>query len=203
MARFPRSFAAALIGLTLAPSAPAADITKYLPDGAMLILSVDVKQFLRAPLVRGDDRAFRQAIGEAAKGLEAFGVDPAKDVDRLVLAAGEQLKAAHAILLLLGRFDPAKFQARLNDLARQKKNDFEAISEGGATVYRGRLPRHAMPNATFTPPEYFFLTVLDEKTVAFAADRAALTEALAKRAGTRKTEIPPRVAELVAAPPTE
>src|SRR5207248_3597921 len=60
----------------------------YLPDGTMLVLTLNVKQLLQAPLVRGDDKAFKQALAEATKALEAFGVDPAKDVDRIIVAVG-------------------------------------------------------------------------------------------------------------------
>src|SRR5437868_5428584 len=82
----------------------AADPTAYLPDGTMLVLSFNVRQLLQAPLVHGDEKAFKQATADATKALAGFGVDPAKDVDRIVLAVGEQLKAATTLILVEGRF---------------------------------------------------------------------------------------------------
>src|SRR5262245_33212505 len=102
--------ARALLGVTVAAAllgAPvrAADLDKYLPDGSFLVLSFNVKQLLAAPLVRGDEKAFKQGMGEAAKVLEGFGVDPAKDIDRVVLAVGDQLQPQNVLVLLQGKFD--------------------------------------------------------------------------------------------------
>jgi len=196
------SVLAVAAGLSFAAPA-AADPLKYLPDGTMLVLRLDVKQFLQSPAIRGDDKGFRKEMGELKKALEPFGIDPTKDVNQAVFAAGEQLKAANMVLLLVGQFDPAKVQGRLKDLARQRKDDLQEIDEGGATIFQGRMPRQAVPNPTFTPPERFYVTVLDEHTIGFAADRAALTDALAKRSGSRKPNLKPRVAELIAAAPKE
>jgi hypothetical protein len=191
--------ARALLGVTLAAAllgapARAADLDKYLPDGSFLVLSFNVKQLLAAPLVRGDDKAFKQGMGEAAKVLEGFGVDPAKDIDRVVLAVGDQLQPQNVLVLLQGSFDPAKVQAKLQQLAKEKKN-LEAVSEDGATMFQGKIAMPAMPNPAV--PSKYVLTVLDNQFIAFASDKAALKEALAKKSGSRKPTVKKDVTELI------
>src|SRR5205823_964226 len=100
------------------------------------------------------------------------------------------------LILVEGRFDVAKLQGRLRDLARDRKADMQAIEEGGATYFQGRLPRPSVADPKVTLPERFVMTVLDTGTIALAADRAALVEAVAKKGG-RKAVVKPRVIELV------
>jgi hypothetical protein len=195
--RFASVLLTALVVGASSSNLKAAEPTPYLPDGTMFVLTLNVKQLLQAPLVRADEKAFRQMADEAAKALGGFGVDPRKDVDRVVLAVGEKLKAATTLVLLEGRFDTAKVEGRLRDLARERKNDMQVIEDAGATFFQGRLPRQAVPDPKVTLPERFLVTVLDASTIAFAADRAALAEAVAKRSSARKAEIKPRVLELV------
>src|SRR5581483_12018900 len=135
--------ARALLGVTLAAAllgapARASELDKYFPDGTFMVVSFNVKQLLDAPLVKGDEKTFKKGMGEATKLLEGFGVDPTKDLDRVILAVGDQLKPQNVVLLLEGKFDPAKVQAKLKEMAQQKKNNLEVTSEGGATIYEGR-----------------------------------------------------------------
>lgn len=170
--------------------------TKYLPDSTMLVVALNVKQLMQSPLVRGDEKAFKQFSADAAKALGKFGIDPTRDVDRIVLAVGDELKAATTLVLVEGRFDVASIQGKLRDLARDHKNDLHATEENGATIYEGRLPRANVPDPKVTLPERFAMTVLDGTTIALAADKAPLVETLAKKGG-RKSALNPRVAELL------
>src|SRR5215207_1612037 len=131
---------AVLAAVAFAVPAAATVPTTYLPDNSMLVVSLNVKQLLRAPLVHADEKAFKEAMESGTKALETFGVNPAKDVDRMIVAVGEDLKAATSILLLHGRFDATKIDGRLRQLARERKNDVQVIEEGGATMFQGRLP---------------------------------------------------------------
>jgi hypothetical protein len=175
----------------------AADATTFLPDGTMLVVTVNVKQFLQTALVQDGGKGFKPAIKEAIQALHGFGLDPATDVDRITLAIGEQLRSSSSILLLHGRFDADKILARMKEKAKERKGDVEIIDEGGASVFQGRLPPPPGPNSKVDLPNRFVMTVLDANTIAVAVDRAALTEALAKKAGRRKTELKPRIVELV------
>jgi|SRR5947209_3251732 len=172
----------------------AAEPTAYFPDGTMLVVSLNVQQVLNAALIR-DSASARPAVTEATKALEGVGVT-AKDLDRVVLAVGEQLRSSSSILLMHGRFDVDRVQNRLKERARERKNEIEITEEAGVTIFQCRLPRPSTANPRFTPPDRFVLSVLDTNTIAMALDRAALAEALAKKAGGRKTELKARMAEL-------
>jgi hypothetical protein len=188
-------FIAALAVAFLPAAATAADPVAYLPDGTMLVVSFNVQQFLESPLIR-DGGNFKPFVKDAVHALEGFGVDPTKDSDRVLLAVGEQLRASSMLMLFQGRFDADKVQKRLKDRAKDRKADIEVLDEGGATVFQCRLPAPP-PNARVALPGQFYMTVMDSSTIALGIDRAAVTEVLAKKAGRRKTEIKPRIVELV------
>jgi hypothetical protein len=188
---------AAVSALVVTRQTVVADVTSYLPGDTTLVVSLDVKQLLRAPLVRDGRPAVKQAFADIAKALDAVGVDPAKDLDRVILAVGDQLKATSMLMLVQGQFDQQKVEGRLRERARVHQGDVQPVEIGGATVYQIRLPPPQTPNPRFTPPNRYELTVLDSSTIALAIDRAAMTEALAKKAGSRKTSLRPKLADHV------
>lgn len=183
--------ARAAFGLTLAATllaapARAADMDKYLPDGTLFVLSVNVRNLLDSPLLRGDEKAFKTAMGEAAKALEEFGVDPAKDLNRVVIAAGEGAPNS-ALVLIEGTFNTAKLQTQLANLAKEKKGNIEPAEGAPAGVYQVKLPPQARRNPGM--PDRFLFTVLDRNFLAIAPTQVALEDVLAKKKGEKKTEV--------------
>jgi hypothetical protein len=166
-----------------------------MPDGTMLVVSFNAQQFLQSPLAR-DGTGLKPFFKDAVRALEGAGVDPTKDADHVVLAVGDQLRAGSMLLLLQGRFDSDKVQRHMKDRAKERKDDIEVVEEGGAIIFQCRLPTPP-PNARVQLPNRFHLTVLDGSTIAIGIDRAAVAEALTKRAGGRKADIKPRVVDLV------
>jgi hypothetical protein len=175
-----------LAAALLAAPAPAADIDKYLPDGTVFVLSLNAKNLIDSPLLRGDEKAFKTAMGEAAKALEDFGVDPGKDLNRIVLAAGEGVPN-NAVVLIEGTFNTAKLQAQPANMVKEKKGNVEPAEDAPAGVYQVKLPPQARRNPGM--PSRFLFTVLDRNFLAVAADQAALSDVLAKKKGDKKTEI--------------
>jgi hypothetical protein len=195
-----RPTALTLLGVTLAAAvlgapARAADFDKYLPDQTLFVVALNVKQLLNAPLLKSDEKAYKQSLAEATKALEGFGVDPAKDVNRVIFAAGEDMKAKNLLILVEGHFDPAKLQAKLDDLAKEPKYNLKTTKVNGATVYQGRLPQQPVPTAKL--PEQVFFTVLDDSHMAVAMDEGALKDALAKKSGARKADVKKQVLDLI------
>jgi hypothetical protein len=183
--------ARAAFGVTLAAAlfaapAPAAEMDKYLPDGTVFVLSVNVKNLIDSPLLRGDEQAFKTAMGEAAKALEQFGVDPGKDLTRVVIAAGEGAPN-NALVLIEGTFNTAKLQAQLANLAKEKKGNIEPAEGAPAGVYQVKLPPQARRNPGM--PDRFLFTVLDRNFLAIAPAQVALDDVIAKKKGDKKTEI--------------
>jgi hypothetical protein len=178
-----------------APHSAAAESTTYLPDGTMLVASFNVRQFLQAPLVN-DNPSAKSLVGEMMKAFERVGVDASKDLDRIELGIGEQLRSSASLVLLRGRFDADRVAARMKDRAKWK-GDVEILDEGGTSVYQCRLPPPAVQNPRVTLPERFFLVLLDGNTMALGIDRAAITGALARKSGRARSDLKPRVAELI------
>jgi hypothetical protein len=183
--------ARAAFGVTVAAAlfaapARAADLDKYLPDGTIFVLSLNVKNLLDSPLLRGDEKAFKTAMGEAAKALEEFGVDPAKDLSRLVIAAGENAPN-NALVLIEGTFNTAKLQTQLANLAKEKKGNIEPAEGAPAGVYQVKLPPQARRNPGM--PDRFLFTVLDRNFLAIAPSQVAVEDVIAKKKGDKKAEI--------------
>jgi hypothetical protein len=187
--------ARAAFGVTLAAvlfAAPgrAADLDKYLPDGTIFVLSLNVKNLLESPLLRGDEKAFKTAMGEAAKALEEFGVDPGKDLSRVVIAAGEGAPN-NALVLVEGTFNTAKLQTQLANLAKEKKGNIEPAEGAPAGVYQVKLPPQARRNPGM--PDRFLFTVLDRNFLAIAPNQSSLEDVLAKKKGEKKPEVKPEM----------
>ena len=185
--RFARAaFGVALTAALLSAPVRAADIDKYLPDGTVFVLSLNVKNLLDSPLLRGDEKAFKTAMGEASKALENFGVDPGKDLNRVVLAAGEG-GPNNAVMLIEGTFNTAKLQTQLANLAKEKTGNVEPAEDAPAGVYQVKIPAQARRNPGM--PSRVLFTVLDRNVLAVAADQAALSDVLAKKKGDKKAEV--------------
>jgi hypothetical protein len=206
----PGILVAALAVSTIAAPARAADVSKYLPDGTMLVVSLNLKQLLDSPLVKSDEKAFKSGMAELTKVLEGFGVDPNKDLTRVVMATGMDPK--NALVLLEGKFDSEKVHGKLKELAQDKKNNLSVANDAKVAHYKIKIPKGAMPQPGM--PDTVLLTPLDENFMVVAMDESALGDAIAKRGG-KKAEVkedvvtligkinPKETVSLVVVPPTE
>src|SRR5262249_39844351 len=157
--------------------APAAELDKYLLDDTDFVLSMNVKQVLSSP-------AFTKHYQKQVDGLlkmepvqrvlKDSGFDPLKDVDRLMLAmgkSGHQVDihpnprgptgpASGPILPLQGRFDPAKLQAKAEQLRKDFPQLLKPHQVGAAQVYE-----------IHDGPRFIFFVALVDKTTLVAAPR--------------------------------
>src|SRR5437879_4116042 len=82
---------AALAMIALAVPARAAEVNKFLPDEAEIIMVLNVQQIIQSPLVQKHGVAhvkqLLQADEKVKKILEAVGFDPLKDLTRVTAAA--------------------------------------------------------------------------------------------------------------------
>lgn len=176
-----------------APTGPAADLDKYLPDGTQFVLSFNVKQLLDSPLVKSDKKAFDDGMEHAAKALQDFGIDPKKDIDRVILAASEDVQKA--LIFLEGKFDAAKIEAKLETVAKEHKDHLKVITEGKAKIFQTELPAAQVPVPGF--PSTWYATVLSDRYIAVAVEKDALAEAIAKKSGSKKSEVKKEVLDLI------
>jgi len=183
---------AALAVAVLSVPARAADVSQYLPDGTLLVVSFNIKQLMDAPLVKSDEKAFKDGMSELTKALEGFGVDPNKDLTRVVLAAGMDFQKA--LILLEGKFDADKVHAKLKEMAKDKKHNLTVVDDDKLVHYKLKLPKAPVPQAGL--PSELVLTPLDQNFLAVAMEKGALDDAVAKKGG-KKGEVKQEVVTLV------
>jgi hypothetical protein len=130
--------ALACLGL-VAPAPAAAPATDALvPGDAEMIMTVNVRGLLTAPLVKKHGleelKAALQKNAEAQKALAAAGLDPFKDVDSLTLSnsggAGGKVLA-----VLRGRYDLDKVHKVAAAQAEKKPDKLKITKEGAVQLY--------------------------------------------------------------------
>jgi hypothetical protein len=183
---------AALAAAFLVAPARAADVSKYLPDGTLFVVTFNIKQLMDAPLVKTDEKAFKDGMSEISKALEGFGVDPNKDLKRIVIAAG--MDFPKALVLLEGKFDADKVHGKLKEMAKDKKHNLTVADDDKLVHYKLKLPKAPIPQPGL--PSELLLAPLDENFLAVAMEKDALSDAVAKMGG-KKAEIKEDVVALI------
>lgn len=123
----------------LASPARAGDVDAYLPADTEVYTVLNVRQILGSGLVKkvGIDniKAIMQTQQELTDVLKDLGMDPLKDIDRIVSAGpatGEQDKG---LIIVRGRFDVEKFTARADKEAKDNKDVVKKIKIGDFPAY--------------------------------------------------------------------
>jgi len=128
----------ALLALCAAAPSRAAQPDPLVPGDAEMVVAVNVRQMLDSPLVKkyslGQMKAALKANEQAQKMLAATGVDPFKDVDRVVLAKGAGGNDK-VLVVVRGRFDPEKVQAAAADFAEKEPGKLKISKQGGVRLY--------------------------------------------------------------------
>ena len=154
----------------------------------MVVVSFNFKQLMEAPLLKADEKAFKEGMNSFAKALEGFGVDPQKDIKRVVFAGG--LDPKNVVVLLEGKFDTEKLNAKLKELAKDKNAHLKVVDDDKVAHYKVKLPKMSIPQAGNLPEE-LVLAPLDENFVAVALDATLsatpLRTGAARKARSRRT----------------
>jgi hypothetical protein len=135
------SLALGLVCLALLDTqARAADFEKYLPEDTQTVAGINVRQILDSTLVKkyGLDK-IKEALkseDEVQKILKDLDFDPLKDLDSVVVAAPGGNESDKGLIIIRGRFDVARFQAKAEDVAKKKGEILQIEKVGGKTVYK-------------------------------------------------------------------
>jgi hypothetical protein len=186
---------AVAVVLALAAVLPvrAGDAEKYLPDGANSVISINVRQFLDSALIK--KAALDKALAgddEAQKVLKDLGLDPFKDVERVVSVSGPG--DDQTLLIFEGKFDPAKFEAKADEVARDQKDQLEIHKTSAGKVYEVKnisdlLPALPAQAGGVIKNKSLFVAVADKSTVVVSPSKAAAGEVLDKAAGKKTTKL--------------
>jgi hypothetical protein len=175
--------AALLLGLlaTAGPNARAAEPDKLIPADADTVISVDLKKLLEADFVKKyivEDLKKQFDKQEAKQFLTDIGLDPFKDVEKLVVASMEtnfkEGSQPNFLIVVRGSFDAQKLFQRAEAETKANPDKYSMVRDSGAVMFKivQQKPRDSEPErATFA-------TVIDDKTLAFASDKKYIAGAI-------------------------
>jgi hypothetical protein len=178
-----------------AADAPAPGLEKYLPDGADGVIVVNVRQLLDSELIKkaGLDKAL--AGEDAQKSFKALGLDPLKDVERVVVTSDKE-KADEALLIVQGKFDPAKLSAAIEAVAKDKPDHIKIHKGEYGKVYEMSNLDEVMkllPPAVGALGNFkgrsAFATIPDKGHVVVAFSKESAETVLLKAAGKKTTKL--------------
>jgi len=185
--------AAVVAGLSVS-SIRAAEPDKLLPADADLVVQVNVKQILDSDIVKKYAlEQLKQTLDgqDAKKLLTEIGLDPLKDIDRIVGASIEtkigQRVDAKGLVIVHGTFDPDKLYKAAEAQSKKDADRFAMIKEGNTVIFK------------FTPDsggQPIYGTVVNDKTVVAATDKKLIATALKAADEKKKAPIKPELAEL-------
>jgi hypothetical protein len=197
--QFPRrtylTLAAALaVALTALP-ARAADAVKYLPDDTQAVVSLNVRQFLDSPLVKKAnlDKALERDV-EAQKVLKDLGLNPLKDVERVLFARGPSEE--DSAIIFQGTFDPAKLHAKAEAALKEKKDYLKIHKGDNGTFYEVvkldeliPVPPQAQGAGVNFKGKSVFVAIADKNDIVVSGSKAVAGEALDRAAGKKEGKL--------------
>jgi len=178
----------------LAASAQAqSPIAGILPNDSEVVVSVNIKQILESPLVKKHaadmvDQAIANSK-EAKQLMEISGLDPRKDVSRVIMSlSGSDPSSMEAVVLVEGTYDPAKLNAAMAEFARAKNEVLSLVKDDDMTFYKYQGPESPQPT---------FIHVADKSLLVMASSKELVKDTLAKKTGGKKGGVSPEIKELL------
>jgi hypothetical protein len=195
-----RILTALAVSLALALPAVAADAVapgfeKYLPDAADGVITINVRQLLDSELVKKAGLDKTLAGEDVQKQLKALGLDPTKDIERLIITADKE-KSDDMYFIIQGKFDPAKLAAAAEGAAKEKSEHLKIHKCDHGKYYELTKLDEAVP----LPPQAagaginlkdrsVFAAIPDKNHVILVGSKEAAETVLAKGAGKKTTKL--------------
>ncbi|HJZ94204.1 MAG TPA: hypothetical protein VKE40_25290 [Gemmataceae bacterium] len=183
--------AALVAALALAPTARAAEPDKLIPADADTVVSINVKQLVDSEIVKKYAvEQIKQTLEgqDIRKYLRDMGLDPLKDIDRVVIAgSGKDQNDIKGIVVVRGKFDPEKLYKTAEAETKRKPDQFALVKDGKDVMFKWQ-PDNGNP---------VYGTVVDESTVIFGTDKKIITNALAAANGDKKPTINRQLASMI------
>jgi len=154
-----------LVGTTM--SARAADIAGVLPNDSEFVMQLNIKQLLGSKIVKTYASEmvdqFMENSPEAQQFTQLTGLDPRKDLSRIIIAgSGSDPTSATAVILLEGTYDVVKLNTVLAEVARAKSEMISVVKDGNLTMYKIEGP---------DSPVAMYATVADKSLVVMATSK--------------------------------
>jgi hypothetical protein len=182
---------AVVLAGTPAPAARAADVDKFLPADAEYVVAVNVRQVLDSDIIKkyalGQIKDFL-AGNDAQKFIKDLGLDPLKDVEKIVIgASGTDQNDGKALFIIHGKFDPQKLYKAAEAQTKKDSDHFSLVKDGADVMFKFQ-PDNGNP---------VYGTVINDNTVVAGTDKKLVSAALAASAGDKKPAINKDLAALV------
>jgi hypothetical protein len=193
-----RILTALALSLALALPAVAADapgFEKYMPDAADGVITVNVRQLLDSELIKkaGLDKAL--AGEDVQKQLKLIGLDPLKDVERIVVTADKE-KPEDVYVIIQGKFDPAKLAAAAEAAGKEQSDHLKIHKSENGKIYElskldevVKLPPQAAGAGINLKDKSVFAAIPDKNHVVIVGSKEAAEAVLAKGAGKKTTKL--------------
>ncbi|HEV3258500.1 MAG TPA: hypothetical protein VG013_16605 [Gemmataceae bacterium] len=194
MARYPTLgaplLASALAVLLLAAPTRAADVDKLLPNDTEIVFSINVRQILDAPLVKklplDQAKEALKAQDDAHQVLQDLGFDPFTDLDSITTAASSGGDTDKGLLIVRGKFDVQKFQAKAEAVAKDMPDTLKIQKKpngagGNTVVYE--------VNNVVPGQQTFYVALLNKTTLVASPGIDYVLDAADKEAGRKKTAL--------------
>jgi hypothetical protein len=182
--------ASAVLALTL--PAHAAEVDKYLPEDTEAVVVVNAKQLVDSSLVKkhllGHIRELLKSNDEAAKILESLGFDPFKDLTSITAAMPLIGNDAKGLIITHGQFDKAKFDAKAEEVVKERGDVLKIHKEGDRKVYEVKVPDGDKPA---------FVGIVDQTTLVAGPDKQHILDAFATSEGKKKGTLKKEIQELI------
>jgi hypothetical protein len=172
-----------LLGVVLlgyALPARAGQIDPYLPNDTEIVILVNVRQVLGSPLVARNLDQIRQGlqkVDELQKTLTALGFDLLRDLDSVTASSSEGSSPDRAVIVVHGRFDVPRFQAKAAEVARDMGNLLKVVKAGEYTLYEIAVPNDPRP---------IVVGLVDGTTIVASPNRDRVIDAFDVRAGKKR-----------------
>jgi hypothetical protein len=182
--------ALALAAFLLAAPARAAEVDKLLPNDTETVVAVNVKQILDSPLAK---KLPLDKVKEAVKGQEDLqktltdlGFDPFKDLESIVAASPGGNDPERGLIIVRGKFDMAKFQAKAEEVAKDMKDKLKILEVpdglGGKTKLYEVANQQGMPDKVY-------VAFAGKDAIVASPGKDYVLDAIDKQAGRKKTEL--------------
>jgi len=179
---------AVAVALTAARPARAAEVDKLLPSGSELAVYINVRQVLDSEIVKKYAlEQMKQALQgqDAQQVLGQLGLDPLKDLDRVVIgASGDDPQKVEALVIVRGTFDPTKLFQAAEATAKTQADKVTMVKEGGTTLLKIQGP---------DMPKPLYATLVDKTTIVIGSKKELALDAV----DGKKQTVKPALAALI------
>lgn len=181
---------AALAVVLAAPAVRAAEPDKLLPANAEFVLTLNLKQIIDSDIIKQYAlEQIKQTLqgADAKKVLGELGLDPLKDVSKVVVSgSGNDATDTKFLIIVHGKFDPEKLFKSAEAYTKKNADHFSLLADGKDKMFKYQ-PDTGNP---------LYATVVDENLIVAASDRKLVTAALA--ASGKKAAVSKELGALIA-----